>query len=94
MQRRKKVEVFKDEADEADQKNWRRIMEKIEESGSAVSVLRSERSRGKDLSRDLVLGTLKRFKQLKKWGLVCEVYFILLLYFYSFVYLLNRFGIG
>ncbi|KAK0588861.1 hypothetical protein LWI29_006317 [Acer saccharum] len=73
MQRRRKVEVFKDEFDEADQKNWRRLMREIEESGSAVSVLRSERTGGHPLPRDLVLGTLVRFKQLKKWNLVSEI---------------------
>ncbi|ERM99188.1 hypothetical protein AMTR_s00092p00083700 [Amborella trichopoda] len=73
MQRRRKIEVFKDEADEADQKNWRKVMRDIEESGSAVSVLRNQRSRGQALPKDLVLGTLMRFKQLKKWDLVSEI---------------------
>uniref|UniRef100_A0A1D1YGG3 Pentatricopeptide repeat-containing protein At3g59040 n=1 Tax=Anthurium amnicola TaxID=1678845 RepID=A0A1D1YGG3_9ARAE len=73
MQRRKKVEVFKDAADEADQKNWRRLMREIEDEGSAVSILRSQRSRGNPLPRDLVLGTLMRFKQLRKWNLVGEI---------------------
>lgn len=73
MQRRKKVEVFKDAADEADQKNWRRLMREIDESGSAVSILRTQRSKGQALPRDLVLGTLVRFKQLKKWNIVSEV---------------------
>ncbi|XP_058098398.1 pentatricopeptide repeat-containing protein At3g59040 isoform X2 [Magnolia sinica] len=73
MQRRKKVEVFKDAADEADQKNWRRLMKEIDESGSAVSILRTQRAKCQALPRDLVLGTLVRFKQLKKWNLVGEI---------------------
>lgn len=76
MQRRKKVEVFKDAADEAKQKNWRRLMKEIEDEGSAVSVLRNQRNKGDPLPRDLVLGTLVRFKQLKKWNLVAEVFMI------------------
>ncbi|KAJ0051592.1 hypothetical protein Pint_02458 [Pistacia integerrima] len=73
MQKRKKVEVFNDAVDEADQKNWRKLMNQIEESGSAVEVLRSQRTRGHPLPKDLVLGTLVRFKQLKKWNLVSEI---------------------
>lgn len=73
LQKRKKLEVFKDEADEAEQKNWRRLMNEIEETGSAVSVLRSERIKNEAIPKDLVLGTLVRFKQLKKWNLVSEV---------------------
>ncbi|KAH7577082.1 hypothetical protein ACOSP7_002172 [Xanthoceras sorbifolium] len=73
MQKRKKVEVFKDEFDEADQKNWRRLMTQIEQAGSAVAVLRTERTGGRPLPRDLVLGTLVRFKQLKKWNLVSDI---------------------
>ncbi|XP_075498271.1 pentatricopeptide repeat-containing protein At3g59040 [Primulina tabacum] len=73
MQKRKKVEVFKDAADEADQKNWRKIMLEIEESDSAIAVLRSRRSKGEPLPKDLVVGTLVRFKQLKKWKLVGEI---------------------
>lgn len=73
LQKRKKLEVFKDAADEADQKNWRRLMNEIEETGSAVSVLRSERIKNEAIPKDLVLGTLVRFKQLKKWNLVSEV---------------------
>ncbi|KAF8391027.1 hypothetical protein HHK36_023327 [Tetracentron sinense] len=73
MQRRKKVEVFKDAADEADQKNWRRLMREIDEAGSAVSILRSQRTNNQALPRNLVLGTLVRFKQLKKWNLVSEI---------------------
>lgn len=73
LQKRRKVEVFKDASDEADQKNWRRLMKQIEDSGSAVSVLRRERIKKDGLPRDLVLGTLVRFKQLKKWDLVSEI---------------------
>ncbi|CAO2164122.1 unnamed protein product [Urochloa humidicola] len=73
MQRKKKEEVFKDAADEAEQKNWRRMMREIEEAGSAVSILKTQRS-GKDpLPRDVILGTLVRFKQLKKWNIVSEI---------------------
>lgn len=73
MQKRKKEEVFKDAADEAKQKNWRRMMREIEESGSAVSILKTQRSKKEPLPRDAVLGTLVRFKQLKKWNLVSEI---------------------
>ncbi|WCJ33368.1 Tetratricopeptide repeat (TPR)-like superfamily protein [Euphorbia peplus] len=73
MQRRKKVEVFKDAADEADQRKWRGLMKQIEDSGSAVSVLQTRRNRNLPLPKDLVLGTLVRFKQLKKWNLVAEI---------------------
>ncbi|KAL9458129.1 hypothetical protein AB3S75_007061 [Citrus x aurantiifolia] len=73
MQKRRKVELFKDAADEAEKKNWRRLMNQIEEVGSAVAVLRSERTRGQPLPKDLVLGTLVRLKQLKKWNVVSEV---------------------
>lgn len=73
MLRRKKVEIFKDAADEANQKNWRRMMKEIEEVGSAVSVLRSEKTRNEALPKGLILGTLVRFKQLKKWNLVGEI---------------------
>ncbi|MQL94277.1 hypothetical protein Taro_026935, partial [Colocasia esculenta] len=71
--RRRKTEVFKDAADEADQMNWRRLMREIENEGSVVSILRNRRSRGSPLKRDIVLGTLTRFKQLKKWNLVSEL---------------------
>lgn len=77
MQKRKKVEVFKSAEDEADQKNWRKMMNEIEETGSAVSVLRSQRSKNQGLPKDLVLGSLVRFKQLKKWNLVSEVWTVL-----------------
>ncbi|GFP96395.1 pentatricopeptide repeat-containing protein at3g59040 [Phtheirospermum japonicum] len=73
MQKRKKVEVFKDAADEADQKNWRKLMLEIEESDSAISVLKSRRVKNQALPKDLIVGTLVRFKQLKKWNLVSEV---------------------
>lgn len=74
MQRRRKLEVFKDTADEAHQKNWRRIMTEIDESGSAVSVLSSEKINNQGIPKTLIVGTLIRFKQLKKWNLVVEVY--------------------
>ncbi|URE23570.1 tify domain [Musa troglodytarum] len=73
MQRRKKVEVFKDAADEAEQKKWRKLMKEIEELGSAVPILKTQRAKMDALPRDLVLGTLVRFKQLKKWDLVSEI---------------------
>ncbi|KAL1295718.1 hypothetical protein HN51_056568 [Arachis hypogaea] len=73
MQRRKKLEVFKDAADEADQKNWRRLMNQIDETGSAVSVLISEKKANHTLPRDLILGTLVRYKQLKRWNFVVEI---------------------
>ncbi|XP_031383843.1 pentatricopeptide repeat-containing protein At3g59040 [Punica granatum] len=73
LQKRKKVETFKDAADEADQMNWRRLMKEIEEAGSAVAVLRSERAKNQVIPRETILGTLKRFKQLRKWNLVSEI---------------------
>ncbi|KAL5716250.1 hypothetical protein ACHQM5_017968 [Ranunculus cassubicifolius] len=73
MQRKKKVEVFKDAEDEANQKNWRKLMTEIDEVGSAVSILRTQRIKNKALPRGLVLGTLTRFKQLRKWNLVSEI---------------------
>ncbi|KAM7503002.1 hypothetical protein LguiB_001906 [Lonicera macranthoides] len=73
MRKRKTVEVFKDAADEADQKNWRKLMNEIEEGGSAVSVLRTQKLKNNFLPKDLVLGTLVRFKQLKKWNIVSEI---------------------
>lgn len=73
LRKRRKLEVFRDATDEADQKNWRRLMNEIEETGSAVAVLKSERLKNKEIPKDLVLGTLVRFKQLKKWKLVSEV---------------------
>ena len=73
LRKRKKQEVFIDEVDEAAQKNWRRLMNEIEETGSAIAVLKSERLKNQEISKDLVLGTLVRFKQLKKWKIVGEV---------------------
>ncbi|KAG2582143.1 hypothetical protein PVAP13_6KG089500 [Panicum virgatum] len=73
MQRKRKEEVFKDAADEAEQKNWRRMMREIEERGSAVSILKTQRSGKEPLPRDVILGTLMRFKQLKKWNIVSEI---------------------
>ena len=73
MQKRKKLENFKDAADEADQKSWRNMMQEIDETGSAVGVLRNRRASSESLSKDHVLGTLVRLKQLKKWNLVSEV---------------------
>ncbi|RCV29730.1 hypothetical protein SETIT_6G035900v2 [Setaria italica] len=73
MQRKRKEEVFKDAADEAEQKNWRRMMREIEEKGSAVSILKTQRSGKEPLPRDVILGTLVRFKQLKKWNIVSEI---------------------
>ncbi|KAG6607993.1 Pentatricopeptide repeat-containing protein [Cucurbita argyrosperma subsp. argyrosperma] len=73
LQKRKKLEVFKDAADEAEQKNWRKLMNEIEETGSAVSVLKSGRIKNEAIQKDLVLGTLVRFKQLKKWNIVSEI---------------------
>ncbi|GLT26264.1 hypothetical protein SLA2020_013460 [Shorea laevis] len=71
-QRRKKVE-FKDAADEANKKNWWRMMEEIEATGSALTVLRHKKTEDQSIPRDLVLGTLVRFKQLKKWNYVSEI---------------------
>ncbi|XP_027363260.1 pentatricopeptide repeat-containing protein At3g59040 [Abrus precatorius] len=73
MQRRRKLEVFKDAADEADQKNWRRVMNQIDQTGSAVSVFISEKTEDQAVPKDLVVGTLVRFKQLKRWNLVVEI---------------------
>ncbi|XP_050381329.1 pentatricopeptide repeat-containing protein At3g59040 isoform X2 [Argentina anserina] len=73
LQKRKKMEVFKDAGDEADQKNWRRLMNEIEEKGSAVTVLKNEKLKNKSIPKDVVLGTLVRFKQLRKWNLVAEI---------------------
>lgn len=72
FQRRKKTE-FKDAADEAKQKNWWRMMTEIEETGSAVTILRRIKTEKQSISEDLVLGTLVRFKQLKKWNHVSEI---------------------
>lgn len=48
-------------------------MKDIVELGSAVPILKSQRAKVDALPRDLVLGTLVRFKQLKKWDIVSEV---------------------
>ena len=48
-------------------------LQQIEEEGSAVKVLRNERNNGQAPRRDTVLGTLVRFKQMKKWNFVGEV---------------------
>ncbi|XWS44444.1 hypothetical protein CRYUN_Cryun15aG0045100 [Craigia yunnanensis] len=76
FKKRKKVEHFKDAADEANQKSWRRLMKEIEDTGSASTVLRRQRTNDQSLPKDLVLGTLVRFKQMKKWHYVSEVSFI------------------
>ncbi|XP_058774909.1 pentatricopeptide repeat-containing protein At3g59040-like [Vicia villosa] len=74
MQRKKKMVVFKDDDDEEpEKKNWLRLMKLIDESGSAVSVLSSEKMKNKTIPKDLVVGTLIRFKQLKKWNVVAEI---------------------
>ncbi|WJX21593.1 hypothetical protein P8452_11002 [Trifolium repens] len=73
MQRKKKTVVFKDAADEAEQKNWWRLMNLITETGSAVSVLSSEKKKNQTIPKDLLVGTLIRFKQLKKWNHVAEI---------------------
>ncbi|OIW12754.1 hypothetical protein TanjilG_24687 [Lupinus angustifolius] len=73
MQRRKKLQTFKDAADEAYQKNWRRLMTEIDETGSAVAVLSSEKILNKTLPKGLIVGTLMRYKQLKRWNLVAEI---------------------
>lgn len=67
------MEVFKDPEDEAHQKNWRRMMKEIEDVGSAVTVLQNHKGKNKALPKHLIIGTLVRFKQLKKWNLVGEV---------------------
>eukprot|EP00252_Welwitschia_mirabilis_P022042 TRINITY_DN5831_c0_g1_i1.p1 TRINITY_DN5831_c0_g1~~TRINITY_DN5831_c0_g1_i1.p1 ORF type:complete len:360 (-),score=59.53 TRINITY_DN5831_c0_g1_i1:43-1122(-) len=60
-------------SDEIRQWKWRTIMREMEASGSAVSVLSSLRKKRQSLPKDLVLGTLVRFKQLKEWKLVSEI---------------------
>lgn len=79
MRKKKKIEVFKDPEDEADQKKWRRLMKEIEEVGSAVTVLKRQKPKNEAHPKDLVIGTLVRFKQLKKWNLVGEVCIVLLI---------------
>ncbi|KAI5001513.1 hypothetical protein ZWY2020_026163 [Hordeum vulgare] len=74
VRKKREEEVFKDADDEAKQKSWRKMMSEIEESGSAVSsILKTQRNTTGALPRDTVLGTLVRFKQLKKWDLVSEI---------------------
>lgn len=73
MRKKKKEEIFANPADEIRQKNWRKIMTEIEQSGSAVESLRKQKDKVEVLPRELVLGTLVRFKQLKKWDIVSEV---------------------
>ncbi|XP_045790093.1 pentatricopeptide repeat-containing protein At3g59040 [Trifolium pratense] len=73
MQRKRKMVVFKDADDEAEQKNWWRLMNLITETGSAVSVLSSEKKKNQTIPKDLLIGTLIRFKQLKKWNHVVEI---------------------
>lgn len=85
LRKRKKVEHFKDAADEANQKSWRRLMKDIEDTGSASTVLRRQRTNEQYLPRDLVLGTLVRFKQMKKWQYVSEVSFIKYVYVMSLI---------
>lgn len=87
MQRKRKMVVFKDAADEAEQKNWWRLMKLIDETGSAVSVLNSEKMKNQTIPKALVVGTLMRFKQLKKWNLVAEVYSNAVFFvFFSFLF--------
>lgn len=73
MRKKKKEEIFANPADEIRQKNWRKLMTEIEQSGSAVESLRKQKNKVDVLPRELVLGTLVRFKQLKKWDIVSEV---------------------
>lgn len=73
MRKKKKEEIFANPADERRQKNWRKLMTEIEQSGSAVESLRKQKNKVGVLPRELVLGTLVRFKQLKKWDIVSEV---------------------
>lgn len=73
MRKKKKEEIFANPADERRQKNWRKLMTEIEQSGSALESLRKQKNKVGVLPRELVLGTLVRFKQLKKWDIVSEV---------------------
>ncbi|KAF3325687.1 pentatricopeptide repeat-containing protein [Carex littledalei] len=73
MRKKKKEEIFANPADEIRQKNWRKMMTEIEQSGSAVESLRKQKNKVEVLPRELVLGTLIRFKQLKKWDIVSEI---------------------
>ncbi|XVF58492.1 hypothetical protein PTKIN_Ptkin07bG0070300 [Pterospermum kingtungense] len=73
FRKRKKEEHFKNAADEANQKSWRSLMKEIEDTGSPSTVLRRHRTNDHSLPKDLVLGTLVRFKQMKKWHFVSEI---------------------
>jgi pentatricopeptide repeat protein len=55
-----------------DQKEWYKMMNKIRFSGDAVSVLKRLRKANK-LSRETILGTLVRLKQLKVWNSVVQI---------------------
>lgn len=77
MRKRKKTEHFKDEANRLDQKSFWKLMLDIDKTGLAVPVLKSRQASKESLSKDLVLGTLVRLKQLKKWNLVSEVFVLL-----------------
>ena len=48
-------------------------MKDIETYGSAIGVLRGLRKKGEPLPRNLVLGTLVKFKKLKRWKITVEV---------------------
>lgn len=54
------------------QLKWERMMKEIAISGSAVAVLKAHRATGK-LSKQTIVGTLVRLKQLKLWAPVVEV---------------------
>jgi hypothetical protein len=73
MRKKRKDEIFQNTSDELKQKKWRKLMKEIEQSGSAVDALRKQRYKADILPRDLILGTLVRFKQLKRWDIVSEV---------------------
>lgn len=83
MRRKKKVgEEFKDDTTKAEVVKWRKMMVEIEQSGSAVPVLKNQLANSikKDknagspsLPYSVVIGTLVRFKQLKKWNIVSEI---------------------
>lgn len=51
---------------------WEKMMKEIAVSGSAVAVLQSHREAGK-LSKQTILGTLIRLRQLNLWARVTEV---------------------
>lgn len=54
------------------QLKWERMMKEIAISGSAVAILKAHRATGK-LSKQTIVGTLVRLKQLKLWAPVVEV---------------------